>query len=143
MKPRKHKKTPEKKTSLSRKEAEAVIRKEAKHITQKDLKKVLSKSKNIQRKFEQGGPLGKYIDDFKLLIAVIQDYWKGKYKEMPLWTVAAIVCALLYVLNPLDIIPDFIPVFGYIDDAVVVAACLVLVRQDLHNYKEWKKAHAD
>jgi uncharacterized membrane protein YkvA (DUF1232 family) len=143
MKPRPQTKTPAKKTSLSRKEAEAVIRKEAKHVTQKDLEKVLSKSEDIRRKFERGGPLGKFIDDFKLLIAVIQDYWKGKYREVPFWTVAAIVCALLYVLNPLDLIPDVIPVIGYLDDAAVVAACLALVRQDLHNYKEWKMAHAD
>lgn len=38
-----------------------------------------------------------------------------------------IIVDLLYVLSPLDLIPDFIPIIGYIDDAMVVAACLALV----------------
>jgi len=143
MKAKRQAKKPAQKTSLSRKKAEAVIRKKAEHVTEKDLERVLSKSEDIRKKFEGGGPLGKFIDDFKLLIAVIQDYWKGKYREMPYWTVATIVFALLYVLNAFDLIPDIIPVIGYLDDSVVVAACLALVRQDLHNYKEWKVAHPD
>jgi uncharacterized membrane protein YkvA (DUF1232 family) len=55
---------------------------------------------------------------------------------------AAIVAALLYVLSPIDLLPDFIPIVGYVDDALVVAACLALVEQDLINYKEWKKQQA-
>ena len=143
MKPKQPAKTPVKKTSLSMKKAEAVIRKEAQHVTEKDLEKVLIKSEEIKRKFERGGPLGKFIEDFKLLIAIIKDYWKGNYREIPFWTVAAIVCALLYVLNPLDLVPDVIPGIGYLDDVAIVAACLELVRQDLHTYKEWKVAHAE
>jgi uncharacterized membrane protein YkvA (DUF1232 family) len=50
---------------------------------------------------------------------------------------------LLYVLNPLDLIPDFLPLVGQIDDAAVVAACLLMVRQDLHKYKKWKIGNPD
>jgi uncharacterized membrane protein YkvA (DUF1232 family) len=129
-----------KKTTFTRKEAEAVIKKQAQKVTPKDLEKVLDKTEVIREKFENAGPLGKFIGDFKLLIAVVKDYWKGNYKKIPFWSIAAIVAALLYVLNPFDIIPDFIPVIGYIDDAAVIAACLAMVRQDLHNYRNWKLA---
>ena len=43
------------------------------------------------------------------------------------------------MINPFDIIPDIIPVIGYLDDAAVIAACLAMVRQDLHNYWKWRE----
>jgi len=107
-------------------------------VTDQDIEKVLDKSEEIRKRFETGGPLGKFVEDFKLLMAVVKDYRRGKYRKIPFWTVAAIVGALLYVLNPLDLIPDFIPLVGQIDDAAIVAACLLMVRQDLHKYKKWK-----
>jgi uncharacterized membrane protein YkvA (DUF1232 family) len=137
--PKPRKKTAAKRKTFTRKDAEAVIIKNARKVTDKDLEVVLDKTEVIKEKFESAGPLGKFVGDFKLLIAVVKDYWKGNYRKIPFWSIAAIVAALLYVINPFDIIPDFIPVIGYIDDAAVIAACLALVRQDLHNYKKWKQ----
>ena len=36
---------------------------------------------------------------------------------------------LAYALSPIDLIPDFIPVIGYLDDLIVIPAGLVLVRR--------------
>jgi uncharacterized membrane protein YkvA (DUF1232 family) len=71
-------------------------------------------------------------------LAIVKDYIRGNYRKIPRWSVAAMVFTLLYVLNPFDIIPDFITLIGYIDDAAVVTGCLYLVEQDLKEYKEWK-----
>ena len=124
---------------VAKKQAEEELKKGAKNVTEEDLKKVINKRDEIEEKFRGNGPLGRFISDLKLMFSVIQDYISGKYREIPWWSIAAIVAALLYVLNPIDLIPDFIPVFGYIDDALVVAACLAMVEQDLQNYKDWKK----
>jgi uncharacterized membrane protein YkvA (DUF1232 family) len=128
----------ESKGTITKEQATAIITKKAQKVTPQDVEKVLNKSEEIRRQFESEGPLGKFVDDCKLLIAAVKDYWHGKYKRIPYWTIAAIVVALLYVLNPLDLIPDFIPGLGQVDDAAMVAACLLLVRQDLHRYKRWK-----
>jgi uncharacterized membrane protein YkvA (DUF1232 family) len=41
------------------------------------------------------------------------------------WTVRAwLVVLLVYLLLPIDLVPDFIPVIGYADDAIVVALVL-------------------
>jgi uncharacterized membrane protein YkvA (DUF1232 family) len=124
--------------TVTNEQARDIITKEAQRVTEQDVEKVLNKSEEISRRFESGGPLGKFVDDFKLLSAVIKDYWHGKYKQIPYWTIATVVAALFYVLNPFDLIPDFIPGFGQIDDAAVIAACLLLVRKDLRRYKQWK-----
>ena len=129
--------------TLTKEQARAIITKEAQHVTQQDVEKVLNKSEEIRKQFESEGPMRKFVDDFKLLIALVKDYWHGKYKSIPYWTIAAVTAALLYVLNPFDLIPDFIPGLGQIDDAAVVAACLLLVRQDLKKYKKWKIDNPD
>jgi len=59
-----------------------------------------------------------------LLFSIIKNYINGVYKEIPFWSLAAVTFALIYVINPIDLIPDFIPVVGYIDDVLVIATCL-------------------
>lgn len=115
-----------------------IVRKGAAKIKEPDFKKVLEKSKAIENKFAHAGPLNRFFEDFKLLIAIVRDYKKGAYRKIPRWSVAVIVFALLYVLNPFDIIADFIAFIGYLDDAAVVAGCLLLVERDLNEYKKWK-----
>jgi uncharacterized membrane protein YkvA (DUF1232 family) len=119
-------------------QANDVLEEKAKHVTENDIKKILEKREEIEKKFKPNGPLGRFIADLKLLYSIIQDYINGKYREIPFWTIAAIVAALLYVLNPFDLIPDYIPGIGYLDDALIIGACLRMIEQDLHKYKEWK-----
>ncbi len=115
-----------------------IARKGAARVKETDFKKVLEKSRAIESKFMRARPLNRFFDDFKLLIAVVSDYRKGVYRKIPRWSIAVIVFALLYVLNPFDIIADFIAFIGYLDDAAVVAGALLLVEKDLNEYKEWK-----
>jgi uncharacterized membrane protein YkvA (DUF1232 family) len=48
--------------------------------------------------------------------------------------------ALLYVLNPADVLSDVIVGVGYLDDATVVAFCLKLIEKELKKYKAWQLA---
>jgi uncharacterized membrane protein YkvA (DUF1232 family) len=114
------------------------VEKRASKVTDADVKKVVEESDSIRKKFEHVGPLGRYVEDVKLLIALVKDYWSGEYRAIPWWAISAIVFTLLYVISPIDLIPDFIPVIGYLDDAAVVSVCLMLVEQELQTYKKWK-----
>ena len=121
---------------------ESFIKKGAKRIKKEDIEKVTRKADEIEKKVRESGPLRRYIDDVKLLLSLVKDYWSGNYKEIPYWAIGATVFALLYVLNPVDLIPDFIPVVGLVDDAAVVALCLYMIEQELHDYSEWKTQNA-
>jgi len=129
--------------TISKKTAERVVNDGAKRVTEEDVYKVVNRADDIQRKISPQGPLGRFINDVKLMISLVKDYWNKNYREVPWWTVAAVVAALLYVLSPVDLIPDFIPFFGLLDDAAVVSACLFLVEQDLSRYKIWKDSKAE
>lgn len=74
-----------------------------------------------------------------ILISMVRSYWKKDYTRVPRRTMLAIVSALIYFLSPIDVIPDWIPVLGQIDDALVVATCWNLVNKDVEDYRQWQK----
>ena len=111
----------------------------AQKVTEKDLEKVINKSEEIRKKFSAKGPLARFIEDGQLLIAIVKDYWSGTYRQVPYGSIASIVFTLIYVLNPFDLVPDMLPLIGQLDDVAVMGACLILVEQDLHKYKDWKQ----
>jgi len=109
----------------------------ASKITEKEIVKVVDRSAEIQKKFYSRGPLSRFVDDGRLFLAFVKDYWAKKYRKAPYGIIAAIVFTLIYVFNPLDLVPDVLPVIGVVDDATVMGACLLLVEQDLLAYKKW------
>ena len=78
------------------------------------------------------------LEDFRLLVALIKDYWKGEYRDVSLGSIAVFVLAIIYVLSPVDILSDFIPVLGQIDDAFILLFCIYLLEKDLKKYQNWK-----
>ena len=46
--------------------------------------------------------------------------------RIPWYAKAVIVLTVLYALSPIDLIPDFIPFFGYLDDLVIVPLGIAL-----------------
>jgi uncharacterized membrane protein YkvA (DUF1232 family) len=122
--------------------AEEFVTEEAKKITDQDMEKVLKRSEEIKKQFRRSGPLGRFVEDGQLLVGMVKDYWSRSYRRIPSATVAAAVVSLLYVLNPLDLVPDVLPLIGQVDDAAVVAACLLLIEQDLYSYRQWKQTQA-
>ena len=78
-----------------------------------------------------------------LFISLIKSYTKKEYREIPLATVVAVAAALIYFLAPIDVIPDFIPGFGFVDDASIIAFCFLACKHDLDKYSKWRKFNDD
>ncbi len=124
---------------IIQRKAQRVVKRGAEKVTIEDLKKVADRAAVIEEKFKPGGPLGRFNSDAKILLSLIRDFERDTCCDISWSSVAAIVFAFAYVLDPLDIIPDFRPWIGYEDDAIIVAACLALIEQDLKKYVEWKE----
>jgi uncharacterized membrane protein YkvA (DUF1232 family) len=108
-----------------------------------DVDVVMDKEENINKKISSSSTLEKYTELAKVMFGMLKDYRKGIYTEVPWFTIASIAFGFLYVLNPLDIIPDFIPGLGYIDDLAVLTFGLRFIETDLHNYLDWKLESED
>ena len=82
--------------------------------------------------------LAKYCNDLCEIFELLRDRVAGVYKETPWKTIAALTGALIYVLSPIDLILDFIPFIGFLDDAVVIGLAIKLAQPDLEKYRAWK-----
>lgn len=128
---------------FSQKNAENQLNAEADKVRREDLESLLARQRTIEDKVKGSGKLNRFREDVKLMFAMIRDYWNGSYRDVPWKTIAAIAGTLLYVLNPLDVIPDLLIGIGFLDDAGVVALCLKLVESDLYRYAAWKEQQED
>lgn len=82
--------------------------------------------------------IGDEIKSIPILIAMVRSYWKKDYTRVPTWSVLAVISALIYFLSPFDVVPDFIPFLGQMDDALVIATVWKYVHKDIEEYRKWK-----
>ena len=97
----------------------------------------------VEAKLETVPKAGAYLADVPRMIALLKDYIQKDYTEVPKTTLVMIVAALLYLVNPKDIIPDKYLGVGLIDDAAVIAACIALTKGELSEYDAWKDAKTE
>ena len=57
---------------------------------------------------------------------IIAVYIAAKDPRTPWYAKAVAVCTVAYALSPIDLIPDFIPILGYLDDILLVPAGIAL-----------------
>ena len=114
---------------------EDYIHKNAKEIDKEQLDEILDSEVEIKGKLKY---LGEFKNKILLLFQLLKDYKNKRYTQTPWLSIAAILFVLLYILNPLDLVPDFIPFVGYIDDASVIALTYKMINSDVQNYQDWK-----
>ena len=75
------------------------------------------------------------------MISLVRSYVKKEYTEIPLGSILGIISAIIYIVSPIDLIPDFLPAgAGYIDDAAVLILCLKAgAEDDVKEYQNWRE----
>uniref|UniRef100_A0A7V4E542 DUF1232 domain-containing protein n=1 Tax=candidate division WOR-3 bacterium TaxID=2052148 RepID=A0A7V4E542_UNCW3 len=121
---------------------ENFIKEGSEKVRKEDIEKVVKNEESIKNRFKElEGKIQKELaEDLSLLLSLIKDYWKDEYKVVPWRTIALTVFALLYLLNPLDLIPDFSLPLGILDDLAVLGFVVASVKDDLEKYKQWKNS---
>jgi uncharacterized membrane protein YkvA (DUF1232 family) len=118
--------------------SEEYVKSGAEKVTSQDIEKVVEHADEIRQQFKSRGPLRRFVEDGKMLVSLLKDYRRGTYRAALFGTIAAAAFALIYVFNPFDLVPDVLPFVGAIDDASVIAACLMLIERDLVKYRNWR-----
>ena len=108
----------------------------------KDISKVNTLLHNAVSKADKNKSLLKKVwGDLIILFRFIRAYISGKYRDVPWQTIVFALAAVIYLVNPLDLIPDPIPFFGFIDDSSVIGFVMYSISGDIKRFLEWEQTH--
>lgn len=72
-------------------------------------------------------------------VPMLADVVRGRYRPVPWPALGWMLAALVYLLSPLDLIPDVLMAVGLVDDALIVGWLLTRVDRALEGYRAWRE----
>lgn len=83
--------------------------------------------------------IGGTIADVQDIISMLDDYYHGRYKKIPTAALLGSLGIIAYLVSPFDLIPDNVPILGFIDDAFIINTVITLcVDKELERYRQWR-----
>lgn len=83
-----------------------------------------------------------FIQKLPDLFRMFRDIIKGVYKPR-IWGFLIPILALIYLIFPLDFVPDFIPIIGFVDDITLVLLSIPKLMKEVEKYLIWKDRQRD
>jgi uncharacterized membrane protein YkvA (DUF1232 family) len=87
----------------------------------------------------------KYADNFERIKVVLRlvEAWRNKqYLEVSKSALFVGILILLYIVSPLDILPDFIPIVGGLDDILLIGYLLTIIDNEIERFLNWEQRFA-
>lgn len=94
----------------------------------------------VADKGERNARFARVRDDLNLLLGLCAAWWRGEYRAVGRQALLSVVAALLYFLAPLDMVPDWLPGAGLLDDLAVLAWVMRTWAAELDAYRAWREA---
>ena len=102
--------------------------------------KVAQEKDKTLDKIKNASALSGLFDNIRTAYDMVSDSVTGKYKGVAKSTLALLAGGLAYLALPLDLVPDFIPVAGWVDDAAVLAWIFKRCADEFQKYKAFKSS---
>lgn len=119
--------------TLDRHDLQRILLEQVVQVAPADIEFAVKESpKILQRARSAGSHL--IPEQIELALACINDHLDGTCPQIPLYTIAVLASGLLYLLDEMDLIPDFLPGVGDLDDAAVFSVAMSLARPGLIRY---------
>ena len=78
------------------------------------------------------------FDKLRLMVSYLNDVYRGYYTDYSIKHYVIVIAAIIYVLSPMDAIPDLLPVVSPTDDATVIGAVFLSLKDELSRYSKWR-----
>lgn len=82
------------------------------------------------------------FDVGRTLVRLVRNYVSGEYRQIDTGTIVSALGVLLYTLSPVDLVPDFIPVVGFLDDLALISWFIEKFQGEILRFREWEQTHA-
>lgn len=102
-------------------------------------RELLKNAVNQAQDRKNKGPFAKVMNYSTALFRLLQAYTRREYTEISWGSITSVIAATAYFVSPIDLIPDFIPISGLIDDTTVIAFTAAQIKADLDNFLDWEK----
>lgn len=76
------------------------------------------------------------------LVRLVRSYITGEYRQIETSTIVSGLGVVLYVLSPIDLVPDFIPVLGFLDDLSLVSWFIGKFHGEIVRFRQWEQTGA-
>lgn len=100
----------------------------------------VKKIKDLRDNSDEMQNLQRYVNTFNRMLKA---YSSKDYQKVPWKTIVLVAAGIIYFVSPLDLIPDFIPVVGYLDDLTVLVWIINSAKSDLEEFEEWEQTYAE
>ena len=91
---------------------------------------------------ENDRPMSQEVKDkFKTLLRLIRALYKKEYKDFPWGSLVKATATIIYLVSPLDLIPDFIPFVGMMDDFALISWTIGSLGKDIQDFENWEQAN--
>ena len=78
-------------------------------------------------------------DRIKIMLRMVQSWRNKSYRNISTSSIFITIVILLYFVNPIDVLPDFIPIIGGLDDAILLAYLLKVIDKEIEKFIAWEK----
>lgn len=82
-------------------------------------------------------------EKFIVLGRLTKAYATGKYRHISWKSLLIILAAIIYFVNPIDLIPDVVPLLGLSDDMGVLVWVYDTMRGEVDKFLAWEKSQVE
>lgn len=84
----------------------------------------------------------KFADRVRVIIRMVRAYRNGDYRGVSVQSILLLIAALAYFVTPIDLIPDFIPLTGLVDDFTVIVWVYSKLQEEIDRFILWEEQQA-
>lgn len=88
---------------------------------------------------KEGITIFSFFDDVEALVRLVKAVYNKEYTDIKKRNFLKVALGFLYLFSFIDLVPDFIPFIGWVDDVAVLFVIYRSLKTEIDKFKVWEK----